>query len=416
MHNVREVGPEERGPGVSWQEELRKLDEELAAGRISADEYRVRRDKVLASAVTSGAEAGTPRPPAGESTQIMPGAQAPAPGQPPPGGQDQPDNVEKTQIVPGATGESAEQTQAVGGWQTARPQGNDSDRTQVVPGIPPQSVAGGQPPRPAPGHYQPTHYGQPEWQQSPEEYGSPWAGQDFPPLAPTGSPDWIRQGPEVFEAEGKSKTGKVLLIVLAVVLVAGLGVGAYFLFAGNKKNEPIAQTTTNQPPPPTTSAQPKDDLSVADLPGNSKIQDHVKTFADFESDELGKLLTAEETALYKQVNPGNCRLVVSDLEDGAHAYILTTETGSAANAATARDTLVELQTKYSMQPYGGDSPAGVKVTQFAKSGDIPATIRAHYSHKNTLVRIQIYGNDLDKISAIFDDIIQAQLEILPADD
>src|SRR3954468_24584265 len=57
VHNVRVRGAGasfgERGPGVSWQDELRKLDEELAAGQISADDYRVRRDQVLSSAVAS---------------------------------------------------------------------------------------------------------------------------------------------------------------------------------------------------------------------------------------------------------------------------------------------------------------------------------------------------------------------------
>ena len=46
---------------MSWQEELRKLDEELASGRLSADDYRVRRDQVLSSAVASGDSAGQPQ-------------------------------------------------------------------------------------------------------------------------------------------------------------------------------------------------------------------------------------------------------------------------------------------------------------------------------------------------------------------
>lgn len=385
---------------MSWQEQLRRLDEELAAGQISADDYRVRRDRVLSSAVSSD-PAPTPTPPAPE-------------GPPAPQQDAGKDDADKTQIVPN----DADRTQAVGGgWHTARPPG-DFDRTQAVPGVPPQAVAGGHGPLPAPGPE--GRYGQygspPNWQQPHEELAPPWAGHDLPPLSSTANPSWIRQGPEVFETGDRSGTGKVLLIVLAVVLVAGIGVGAYFLFTPDQ-TEPVTQpTTTNQPTATTTTpAQPNDDLYVAELPGNAEIPDHIKSFADFETDELGKLLTSEETAAYNEVNPSKCRVTVSDLDNEAHAYILTVETDSESSAAHARDGLVELQTKYSMQPYSGGSPEGVKSTQFAKTGDIPATIRAHYAHKTTIVRVQIYGNDLDEIGPVFDEILQKQLKALPAD-
>ncbi|TVT34247.1 flagellar basal body protein FliL, partial [Amycolatopsis rhizosphaerae] len=39
---------------MTWQEELRKLDEDLASGTLSADAYRARRDQILSAAVTSG--------------------------------------------------------------------------------------------------------------------------------------------------------------------------------------------------------------------------------------------------------------------------------------------------------------------------------------------------------------------------
>jgi hypothetical protein len=395
---------------VSWQEELRRLDEELAAGQISADDYRVRRDQVLSSAVSSPAPEAAPgqQPPPQEATQHVPRT-------PPPPQQGGTADADKTQIVPG----DSDRTQAVGGWQTARPP-DEWERTQVVPGVPPQTYAGGMQPRPAPGPGQgpfPPIGPPPSWQQpGGEEPGSPWSGVDFPPLAST-SPDWIRQGPEVFEASDRSRTGRTLLIVLVVVLVAGLGVGAWFIF-GRKQNEPAAQPTTTAPPAPTTTTtpkQPKDDLSVAELPGNARIHDRIKTFADFEKDELGKLLTAEETKAYQQATPGKCRLTTADLDGGTHAYILTTEASTADQAVALRNGLVELQTKYSMQPYSGQAYTGVKVTQFAKNGDIPATIRAHYVHKKTVVRIQIYGNDLDQIGVKFEDIIADQLKLLPAD-
>ncbi|MER6767386.1 hypothetical protein ABT266_45095, partial [Amycolatopsis sp. NPDC000746] len=57
---------------MSWQEELRRLDEELASGRLSADDYRIRRDQVLSSAV---GQQDQPTPPpqsqSADSTQVI---------------------------------------------------------------------------------------------------------------------------------------------------------------------------------------------------------------------------------------------------------------------------------------------------------------------------------------------------------
>ncbi|MQA11524.1 MAG: hypothetical protein GEU98_23830 [Pseudonocardiaceae bacterium] len=162
---------------MTWQEELRKLDEELAAGRIAADDYRVRRDQVLSSAVAPGeqgqqpaseepaqpartpapqqaptdAQAGTPPGNQQETTPHQTPAQAPQQQAPQPDAQ-QPEqaqsgphggqNPESTQIISVVPGVSSnpqapaqappdgptERTQAVTGWQ-----GSDAERTQAVP-------------------------------------------------------------------------------------------------------------------------------------------------------------------------------------------------------------------------------------------------------------------------------------------
>lgn len=299
---------------MSWQEELRKLDEELAAGQISADDYRVRRDQVLSSAVSVGPGSQSPPPSKPEETQFI--QAGPPPVAPPPGSDKtqvvgNQGDADKTQIVPGGTGE-ADRTQAVGGWQTARP-GNDSDRTQVVPGIPgvpPQSYVGGQPPRPAPdqGVFPPTPGFPPPmgWQQPDDDLSPPWAGGVFPPLAPTGSPEWARQGPEVFE-DGSSSTGKkVMLILLVVLVLGGLGTGLYFLVL-KKDDNPSAQggggISSSQKPRPTSSTKPRpSDPNVALLedmpkpPGSQQQQGQVLDLAQLA--EL-KLMDAPEIELLR---------------------------------------------------------------------------------------------------------------------
>ncbi|WP_370945959.1 flagellar basal body-associated protein FliL [Amycolatopsis sp. cg5] len=259
---------------MSWQEELRNLDEELASGRLSADDYRVRRDQVLSSAVAYGdsgqqqAQAPqqpqqqqyqqpqapqqnqqnqpsqqNPQQPNAESTQII------APVSPPQGNP----SAESTQIVSSAD-VAPERTQVVNSWQ--QQQHADPNRTQVVPNSP----AGGfqQPHSPAGGFQQPQQYQQqPAWNAPDQDVAPPWGGSDFPPIAPAGSSEWVKQGPEVFEDRtGRGKGGKIaVIVVVALLVLAGLGVGGYFLFKPSGENTEAdktpapAPTSQNSPPP-----------------------------------------------------------------------------------------------------------------------------------------------------------------------
>lgn len=387
---------------MSWQDELRKLDEELAAGRISADDYRIRRDQALAQAVSAS---GAPRADqqSAEATQMV------TPVAPP-----QPDVNDRTQAVINQSQPGFDRTQVVGNqgptasaddtqivsnagqWQMARP--DENERTQVVSGGPPQ---GGYRPQQDHGGYTPQD----------EPLAPPWAGSEFPPMAVGGSPDWIRQGPEVFESDGKSGGSKIALIALAVVVVLGLGVGAYFMFfAKSDNNDPAPKTSASAP---STTVKPKDDLEIADLPGSPEIAPEIETLADVETN---KLLTDGEVKVYKDAVGSKARLAVSKLSDKSQALVLTIQVDSPALAGTARDGLAGLQAEYGMAPYTGVTPPGVKITQIAGSGTSPATIRGHYIHKKTVVRVQVYGADMAEASKKFDDIMTTQLEELPADD
>lgn len=241
---------------MSWQDELRELDRALASGEVSADEYRARRDNILSSAAGGGPQPVPGTPNANDQTQTMRPITGPQPVQPvqaPEGDaadKTQVVNIEgdRTQVVPGQPG-MGERTDVSGGWQSARPQPVFGDRTQVVQ---PQNFHGGPPPQP--GWYQ-----QPPPPQQ-DDVSPPWAGTDFPPLTPTGNPDWIKQGPEVFEGGSSSGGKKVLIIALVVLVLGGLGVGAYFFFGGGSGTagtDPTPTPTTSQPAPPTTTTPPR---------------------------------------------------------------------------------------------------------------------------------------------------------------
>ncbi|MFC3453216.1 flagellar basal body-associated FliL family protein [Amycolatopsis speibonae] len=289
---------------VSWQEELRNLDEELASGRLSADDYRLRRDQVLSSAVAYGDPAQQQVQQPGQQPQQPFQQQPPPPPQAPqqqaPQQPGQPNSADSTQIIapvnqPPQNGEG-ERTQVVPSWQQ---QQADPNRTQVVPpvasppgGFPQQgqaSPAGGFPQQ---GHASPAgsfpqqQQQQGYQQQQPQQQGwtdtdasPPWDGSEFPPISPVGSTEWVKQGPELFEDKPKGKGGKIAVIaIVAVLVLAGLGVGGYFAFSGGGDTPPDP-TASPQPSqsqaPPTSSAKPKtpEELLFEKIPEQSGDED-----------------------------------------------------------------------------------------------------------------------------------------------
>ena len=381
---------------MSWQDELRKLDEELASGRISADDYRSRRDQIMASAVSPTNQA----PGGGESTTVMQPVQPP--GQPTPGGGEDGD---KTQIVSGQQVDS-DRTQAVGGWRAAPP--DDPNRTQVVPGVPPQSFAGGRGPRPAPGMQGPGYQGTPPPWENEEPMAAPWAGQEFPPMG-ANTPDWTLQGPEVFETDKKSSKGKVIGIVAIVVVLLGIAAGAYFIFKP-KDNQQAGggggDDKSSSQPATTTSEKPKG--PIAELPGKSSDTADVDTFQKVV--ELN-YLTKDEINVYQTGKAGKATIALA--KDGDIQFVvLVTEQSDEQAAATAATALNQIQQQFNHMTQRS-APAGVfaSANEQASRGPI---IRAHYASGNKVVRVQVQGPDLDKVNDAFEQVLSDQLERLPA--
>jgi hypothetical protein len=402
---------------LSWQEELRRLDEELAAGQISADDYRLRRDSVLSAAVNADPQAAPAAGGPAESTQIIAPVSpqsGPTPAQQPGGAT----AADQTQIVNSSFGDG-ERTQAVSqggpppGWAPA--QGGDADRTQVVPGVPPQPVAGGYRPQgqgsggfpqQAP-QYHPQS--QPQGQQMPwnvpsQDTSTPWGGSDFP-----ADTNWVAQGPEPsFEAAPSKGGKKIVAIVIAIVVLAGLGVGGYFLFSGNSnETPPVAQSSSAAPSP---TQKPKDDLEIAKLPGTVLA---TNDYASFDDLKAAKVLTEGEYNALTDANPTKARQSVSKLPSGATAVVLTVRASGAAGASNAVEQLTEQQVKFKLVKYTGTTPPGVDVLQLVKDDGV-ALIRAHYVHKQTIVRVHVDGPDMATVSKVFDEILAKQLTELPA--
>jgi hypothetical protein len=429
---------------VTWQDQLRELDQELAAGQISADEYRRRRDELLAKAQHEQDQAQREPAPA-ESGEGQPqGQQGPFP---PPfkweastpdttqvmqpvqnQGQGQDPSADTTQVVRGEPSQRVEPTS--GPTQVVNPGGQqDPERTQVVRGpgtgpfpqqqFPPQQFPGqpgfpGGPQFPGqqqgyPGQPMPQQGGWPQQQQQ-EDVAPPWASSDFPPL--DGGGNWVKQGPEVFDDGGGSKTGKIVGVAAAVVLLLGVAFGAYWVWGRGPSGGAQAASSA---PAPTTTSKPKEPTDIADVGGTKDDHSDIRTFADIQAKI--PYLTADEQQLYTVAGASKVQLLVTHLKDGSSVVILTAQASDKQAAQTAAQSLGQLQVTYGMQQVSG-MPDGVVTTQVAGNGQ-PPKLRAHYASQGVIIRVEVTatnasGPGLDTVTKDFKDVLNKQLQLSPA--
>ncbi|MFI5611197.1 hypothetical protein [Amycolatopsis sp. NPDC051903] len=399
---------------MSWQEELRRLDEELASGRLSADDYRIRRDQVLSSAVGQQDQPAQPQANTGaDSTQVI------APVSPPQGVPAQPQQQPPQQQTPqqqpqqqSPADNSAERTQAVQGWQVQ--QHADPSRTEYVQPSqqPPQahySPPGGfqQPNSPAGGFPQQQAWNAPEGDQSP-----PWGGGDLPPLGPS-SGDSFRQGPEFFSEKPKKGNGaKIGAIVGAVVVLAAIAFGAYWLWGrdtGGGNDQPTAQP--NQPAASSNAPKPPDPMAVAQMPGKAETHDDITSFSQVDGLQY---LNSDELEAYQSAGANKVKFVVYHLENGDQITLLLTQASSPQAAATAAEKLMSIQVNNGAKR-DTTAPDGVFATTIDKKDGQSAQQRGHYSHGNVIVRIDVSGpGSLSQVKTDFTSALNQQLTTLPA--
>lgn len=372
---------------MSWQDELHKLDSALASGQLSADEYRTRRDQVIAQA--SGQQQPQSQQPApqqgAEPTHVF------RPVQPPSQGED------RTQAVPGQ-GAGSDRTQVVSG------QDNSSDNTQVVPG----PAAAGQP------HFPPPPPPPPWETQHPQQHISqpPWANDDLPPEF--GQQSWPRQGPEIFEEPGKSKTGKVVGIIVAVVLVLGLAGAAVWWFGlrESTNDPPVSQSSENNPPETTSSAPPEPQLPegpFVPIDGDEVLN----TTVTMEKALSQKRPTEKEATLLSSVGVTQVSALIADKDD-VRRGIWAFEIGEGKDPKAV---LAGMDAMYDRATYELVSESdGVLVRKLTPtSPEKPTVFRAHYlTDDGYLVRVESYGQDVPNVKAAFDDLLAEQTGEFPA--
>ncbi|WP_406639961.1 hypothetical protein [Amycolatopsis sp. WGS_07] len=396
---------------MSWQEELRRLDEELASGRLSADDYRIRRDQVLSSAVGQQDQPAPPPPSqSADSTQVI------APVSPPGGVPQQQPQAPQAQQPPADGG--AERTQVVQSWQQQQqqpPADAGPERTQVVQPqqhqpqahySPPGGFPQGTPSSPPGGFPQ-----QQPWNAAESDQTPPWGGGDLPPLGPSGGDsEWVRQGPEYFSDKPKKSNGKKIgAIVGAVVVLAGIAFGAYWLWGRDSGGGGTEQTTAQH----SSSAAPKppDPLGVANMPGKAETHDDITSFSQVDTLQY---LNPQELSAYQSAGASKVKFVVYHLDDGNLITLFLTQASSPTAAKTAAEKLMEVQVTNGAKR-DTTAPNGVYATSIdAKEGQ-SAQARGHYAHGNVIVRVEVSGKAAAQTKTDFTTALNQQLTVLTAD-
>jgi hypothetical protein len=372
------------GEFMSWQDELAQLDSALASGQISADEYRTRRDRVIAQA-------------SGQSTPEQPQ-------QPQQGGE--PTTVFRPITPPQGQPGFGDRTQAVGGDRTqvvGQGQGQgDADSTQIVPNMPQF------PPPQAPPPWE-TH--QP---QAPNMTPPPWANEELPPEF--GQQSWPRQGPEVFEEKSSGGGGKTVGIIVAVVLVLALAGGAVWFFgfrdSGGDNNQAGngGDTSQTENAPTTTTPPPPDipDGPFIELPGNEVLN----TTVPMQEALANNMPTEQEAQLLASVGVSEVGALVTEDEDGLRRGIWAFKIGEGGDPAAVLQAIDQLYQAAQYELLSDQN--GVLSRKKAPTPPEELTaFRAHYITDGYVVRVEVYSKDSANAEAEYQDLLTQETDEFP---
>lgn len=382
---------------MGWQDELRRLDEELAAGRLSAEEYRQLRDALLTPQGNEPPESGQP-----ESSPF-----------PPPFKWDSDDTTSrmppKDEVTTRMTPKSAPGTPNRGSVYTPAQTGSghagDAERTQVVrgPATPPGAMPPGTPPL-----NQPVGYSVPPWQQTGDQgrQAPPWAGQDLPPIGQ--EPTWLRQGPEAFDTERRSSTRLVATVMVVLTLLGGGAALYWFVFRPDGSQPPA--TASSNPPTPTTTTIPPPAGPFVRLDGQVVIND---TYPIDDAVRENRPARSEIKTLTEAGTETIAGFVTES--DGIRTGIWTFKPKPGVNAADLLEAIDQLYHRAKYQDLPG-APAGVRALYLppAPDGSTHAAYRAHYLHEGLVVRVESYGgDDLKPVEQKFNELLSRQLNDFP---
>jgi hypothetical protein len=400
---------------MTWQEELRQLDSALAGGELSANEYRKRRDEILAAASSAQAPSPVLGPPAGG-----PAGDAEPPSSLNAAHSDNPDPAEVTQVVnvdgaaaASASAESeAEVTQIItdpAKIASPNPADNGSsgtEKTQVVAPVTPPTEE-----RTSPALGQPA-----QWSTLPPTHQAPTNVGTFPPVPPqVGGPAVTPlDAQDLFTSNKPARTGpKPWVIAVAVVVVLAIAGGAvwFFGFRDSGGTNTADQTSTNTPAPTSESLPEPVDIAKIELPGdpaaNSGEMDITR------ASQLAVIAPSEATLLS---DAGAKQLTYSGYAEQNYRYLLYAyKSDSAAAAKELTGKILDVQHELGFTDTKLDGvPKGLTVTT-VKNKDA-AAVRGVYTYGDVTIQLsvlQVPLGDANELGAHFQQAITAVTDAAP---
>ncbi|MGH3920807.1 MAG: hypothetical protein ACRDSG_17515 [Pseudonocardiaceae bacterium] len=379
--------------------ELQQLDEDLAAGRLSPEDHRRRRDELLRDAAGASQEA-SPFPPAFRWETSPPEA-----------------TTQVMQAVPPNPSYPASPSYQQNSGQVRglfEPIENRSVDNATVDNPPVDNPSVGNPSVGNPSVGNP----------SVDHSAPPWANSDLPPIADQQNA-WIRQGPEVFETSALQNRSKQIIgiAVLAVLVVGLVGAGvAYVLSAGPQQDLASAQPAPFQPAPsePTTAARqlpapPAPKAAPVDTPqalisppGEARGGGGLLDLPRLESTNLlpRPILNALRAGA---MTDGVLKTTTDDGNTiGMFAFTLADEQA----ATDVVNTIITVQRDGGLKIDESRAQQGLAVLGSAPG--TPSTVyRGVYVLYNRAIFLEVFGSDYDAVLSTFDSIVTQQLIYAP---
>lgn len=374
---------------MTWQEELRQLDSALAAGELSANEYRKRRDEILAAASSAQPSSPVIGPPSGPTPVATPEGE---------------DAAEVTQVVNETELVSeADQTQIIS--DPANQGAGENERTQVVN----QTNAAEQTQvltadeRTAPAPQQPIWAARP-----PDASAFPHQQQPFQPapaVTPMDAQD-LFTGNRPPRGGGKGKSW-LIAVAIVVVLAAAAASVWYFGFRNDNATNTAGETTQQTKPAP----PPEVDISKIELPGEAVANGGEMDIA--KAREL-KVISEGEATLLEQSGVGP--MVYAGTADGDYRFLLYSyESDDAEAAAQLTDEVTKVQQELGLtEAQLDDVPDGVAVTELSNAK--AAVVRGLYTYGNTTIQLcvlQVPTGDPGELQAQFQTGLAAVTDAAP---
>jgi hypothetical protein len=395
---------------VSWQDELRALDEKLSAGMISAEEYRRGRDEIVTKSMQNDRPSEpTNLPPAGEpSNPAAPTAVVPqAPG---PQWTVESPFAPTTVHPPAPTGPGGpDQTMVV-----KNP--GDADRTQVVRGPSAQPGPFGAPPQGGGWQAQPSS----PWGNQPSVGNSapPWGSSEFEPIQ-AARESWLRQGPEAFDS-GSSKKGKIFAVIGVVVVLVGLAVYGIVYLTNNQPSSSVATGPTGGPttvhtvtkpplplPPPSKAAPVDTQSALIDPPGTPRDGGGP---VDLTSLSTNNLLPKPMIDALTQAGMTD-GLLKTTIDNGTTIGIYALAVRGQSDASTVAHVYAGIQQNGGVPADERHAMQGVPVFSTPAGG--PSVFRTVYVLYNRVVILETLGTDRVATEQLFTRLLHDQVSLAP---